>query len=126
MEVPQALNCFSPPGKNGRIYDFFFQSSLLNFALNSTTPKRLENDTVLSDSAENVVLNTPTEIHEVSQQCFLSPDLERLRRGRPRAECISSLILEGSAMKGNIQCNICKRVFPREKSLQAHMRTHTG
>ena len=48
------------------------------------------------------------------------------KRGRPRAEKISSLILQGSVSHSSIRCKICSRVFPREKSLQAHMRTHTG
>jgi len=48
------------------------------------------------------------------------------KRGRPRAEKISSLILEGALSANSIRCRICSRVFPREKSLQAHMRTHTG
>ena len=48
------------------------------------------------------------------------------KRGRPRADVITSLILKGSASKGKIRCDICSRIFPREKSLQAHMRTHTG
>ncbi|WAR23219.1 ZN367-like protein, partial [Mya arenaria] len=48
------------------------------------------------------------------------------KRGRPRAEKISSLILEGALSTNSIRCRICSRVFPREKSLQAHMRTHTG
>ena len=50
----------------------------------------------------------------------------KLRRGRPRADKISSLIVEGSNTASNIRCTICSRVFPREKSLQAHLRTHTG
>ncbi|KAL3869377.1 hypothetical protein ACJMK2_042062 [Sinanodonta woodiana] len=49
-----------------------------------------------------------------------------IRRGRPRAEKIYSLILEGTVSRSNIRCKICNRVFPRDKSLQAHMRTHTG
>jgi len=53
-------------------------------------------------------------------------DKERLKRGRPRAESISSMIVEGSKADSNHKCKICHRNFPREKSLQAHMRTHTG
>ncbi|TRZ03131.1 hypothetical protein DNTS_014531 [Danionella cerebrum] len=36
------------------------------------------------------------------------------------------LINEGETSTSRIRCNICHRVFPREKSLQAHKRTHTG
>lgn len=49
-----------------------------------------------------------------------------MRRGRPRLDTITSLILEGSSSPSSIKCDICNRVFPREKSLQAHLRTHTG
>ncbi|XP_048788151.1 zinc finger protein 367 [Lagopus muta] len=49
-----------------------------------------------------------------------------LRRGRPRADTVRELINEGEHSSSRIRCNICNRVFPREKSLQAHKRTHTG
>lgn len=48
------------------------------------------------------------------------------RRGRPRADLLTTLILEGSTSPSSIKCMYCNRVFPREKSLQAHLRTHTG
>ncbi|KAM9367505.1 zinc finger protein 367 [Phaethornis superciliosus] len=48
------------------------------------------------------------------------------RRGRPRADTVRDLISEGEHSSSRIRCNICNRVFPREKSLQAHKRTHTG
>uniref|UniRef100_A0A8B9N1P0 Zinc finger protein 367 n=1 Tax=Accipiter nisus TaxID=211598 RepID=A0A8B9N1P0_9AVES len=48
------------------------------------------------------------------------------RRGRPRADTVRDLIHEGEHSSSRIRCNICNRVFPREKSLQAHKRTHTG
>ena len=50
----------------------------------------------------------------------------QLRRGRPRAEVINNLIIEGSSSHSSIRCETCNRVFPREKSLQAHKRIHTG
>ncbi|XP_061181769.1 zinc finger protein 367-like [Saccostrea echinata] len=49
-----------------------------------------------------------------------------MRRGRPRADIVNSLIFKGSMSNCSIRCEVCSRVFPREKSLQAHMRTHTG
>uniref|UniRef100_A0A8C6YEU2 Zinc finger protein 367 n=1 Tax=Naja naja TaxID=35670 RepID=A0A8C6YEU2_NAJNA len=49
-----------------------------------------------------------------------------IRRGRPRAETVRDLISEGEHSSSRIRCNVCNRVFPREKSLQAHKRTHTG
>nr|XP_027193737.1 zinc finger protein 367-like [Dermatophagoides pteronyssinus] len=51
---------------------------------------------------------------------------QNLKRGRPRNEDISNLILTGSNSLSSIKCDICHRTFPREKSLQAHLRTHTG
>uniref|UniRef100_H2YMJ7 C2H2-type domain-containing protein n=1 Tax=Ciona savignyi TaxID=51511 RepID=H2YMJ7_CIOSA len=48
------------------------------------------------------------------------------KRGRPRADVISALQYVGSNSTCSIRCRICRRVFPREKSLQAHLRTHTG
>jgi uncharacterized Zn-finger protein len=47
-------------------------------------------------------------------------------RGRPKAEMINYLIVEGAQSRSPIRCDICGRVFPREKSLQAHKRTHSG
>ncbi|XP_008101418.2 zinc finger protein 367 [Anolis carolinensis] len=49
-----------------------------------------------------------------------------IRRGRPRADTVRDLINEGEHSSSRIRCNVCNRVFPREKSLQAHRRTHTG
>ncbi|XP_052461045.1 zinc finger protein 367-like [Carassius gibelio] len=51
---------------------------------------------------------------------------DSIRRGRPRADTVRELINEGENSSSRIRCNICNRVFPREKSLQAHKRTHTG
>ena len=56
-----------------------------------------------------------------------SPDSDgEKRRGRPRSDIVMSLILQGSSSPSSIKCQYCARVFPREKSLQAHLRTHTG
>lgn len=49
-----------------------------------------------------------------------------IKRGRPRLDDITSLIQEATASPSDIRCTFCHRVFPREKSLQAHLRTHTG
>ena len=57
----------------------------------------------------------------------VSPEFGRdLKRGRPRADAITTLMVEGTRIQSDIRCKICNRVFPRDKSLQAHMRTHTG
>ena len=58
-----------------------------------------------------------------------SPDFairHESKRGRPRADAITNLMVEGSTSPSAIKCRFCNRVFPREKSLQAHLRTHTG
>lgn len=55
-----------------------------------------------------------------------APPQDRTRRGRPRADTVRDLISEGEHSSSRIRCNVCNRVFPREKSLQAHKRTHTG
>lgn len=52
--------------------------------------------------------------------------LDTSKRGRPRADLINHLMIEGSSSPSEIKCKVCHRVFPREKSLQAHLRTHTG
>lgn len=48
------------------------------------------------------------------------------RRGRPRSESLTNLMIAGSTSPSSIKCKFCNRVFPREKSLAAHLRTHTG
>lgn len=48
------------------------------------------------------------------------------KRGRPRSESLTNLMMEGSTSPSSIKCKFCHRVFPREKSLAAHLRTHTG
>lgn len=62
---------------------------------------------------------------------LLSPDgehsgLKEGRRGRPRADAVTTMMMEGSSSPSAIKCRFCQRVFPREKSLQTHVRTHTG
>uniref|UniRef100_A0A8D0N6C2 Zinc finger protein 367 n=1 Tax=Sus scrofa TaxID=9823 RepID=A0A8D0N6C2_PIG len=65
--------------------------------------------------------------HSSQQRWILNPQIEDgIRRGRPRADTVRDLINEGEHSSSRIRCNICNRVFPREKSLQAHKRTHTG
>lgn len=103
------------------------------------TPKRgkliLCDDDVVNITPPNRVLK-PKILNSVDKgpvNGSLSPGVENsvispgeTRRGRPRAEILNTLILEGSTSPSSIKCTYCHRVFPREKSLQAHLRTHTG
>jgi len=70
---------------------------------------------------------TPSRVCSSGPQ---SPDSdyqsEEKRRGRPRSDIVKNLVLQGKASPSSIKCQYCARVFPREKSLQAHLRTHTG
>lgn len=79
-----------------------------------------------STTMDNSNASTPTPSPKCSSGPT-SPDSEgEKRRGRPRSDVVMSLIMQGSASPSSIKCNYCGRVFPREKSLQAHLRTHTG
>lgn len=48
------------------------------------------------------------------------------KRGRPKSELLTTLMIQGSTSPSAIKCKYCNRVFPRDKSLSAHLRTHTG
>lgn len=104
-----------------------------------STPKR---NKLSSNSDSDVVLTPNSRVLKVScfnigdkamenagspshhEKTVISPG--ETRRGRPRADVLTTLILEGSTSPSSIKCMYCNRVFPREKSLQAHLRTHTG
>lgn len=102
------------------------------------TPKRNKisshDDSGLEGTPENKILRPKSLNVEDKRQFCASPNLSEKnvvspgenRRGRPRAELLNALILEGSTSPSSIKCTYCGRVFPREKSLQAHLRTHTG
>lgn len=77
---------------------------------------------------------SPVELNDSNRSsASLTPNLmdgTRLeansKRGRPRSEALTTLMIEGSTSPSAIKCKYCHRVFPRDKSLQAHLRTHTG
>lgn len=83
----------------------------------------------------SVILRT-TRIYNVENPCKLDnylPSTENEqsgikegRRGRPRADAVTTMMQQGSSSPSAIKCRYCNRVFPREKSLQTHVRTHTG
>ncbi|XP_059607917.1 zinc finger protein 367-like [Phlebotomus argentipes] len=70
-------------------------------------------------------LSTPVSSHRAPQAPGTGERSEN-RRGRPRSESLTTLMLEGNRSPSSIKCRYCNRVFPREKSLSAHLRTHTG
>lgn len=72
----------------------------------------------------NTSSNISTSSHNNTPNA--SADGRENRRGRPRSEALTHLMIEGSTSPSSIKCSFCNRVFPREKSLQAHLRTHTG
>ena len=81
-----------------------------------------------SDSAHSIQLSPLPSVWRSNSSVDSPFDLNSssTKRGRPRLEEITGLILSGSTSPSAIKCEVCNRVFPREKSLQAHMRTHTG
>lgn len=56
----------------------------------------------------------------------MAEELKRSKRGRPSSESITELIKEGHQSDHKVKCQYCFRTFPRDKSLTAHLRTHTG
>lgn len=75
--------------------------------------------------------NSPPPLISTPQQSSTSPTSSTspssvTLRGRPKADLVNKLIAEGQQSCSSIRCDVCGRVFPREKSLQAHKRTHSG
>ncbi|CAG0917464.1 unnamed protein product [Notodromas monacha] len=97
----------------GRFGDLFASPNILQVSSSS-------HDHSFNQDDEQLVYNDSPNQHSVT------PKRSDLQRGRPRADAITNLIIKGSSSKSNIKCPVCTRVFPREKSLQAHLRTHTG
>lgn len=71
-------------------------------------------------------LLTPPGTKSEDEKQTLQQLRARHRRGRPRTDELATLIIQGSTSPSSIKCSFCQRVFPREKSLQAHERTHRG
>ena len=88
------------------------------------TPKRSRRD-AMDESLNTSFCNEDDMGGSISGDYYVRNEAH-LKRGRPRAEVISSLIVEGQTSHSSIRCETCNRVFPREKSLQAHKRIHTG
>lgn len=75
-----------------------------------------------------ILFSPPPATRILRESNYQTPKMSSVqnRRGRPKLDQISELILTGTTSKSSIKCEVCHRVFPRDKSLQAHMRTHTG
>ncbi|KAK3755283.1 hypothetical protein QZH41_004103 [Actinostola sp. cb2023] len=90
----------------------------------STTPTSPPK--VTPPSSPPPLISTPGyETTAESPNSSTSPSALTLR-GRPKADVVNKLIAEGQQSCSSIRCDVCGRVFPREKSLQAHKRTHSG
>lgn len=95
-----------------------------------TTPNKI--NSTASPSAENHswFANTTDSIEQSPSSCDnLNKSIDSVttgRRGRPKSEILSTLMMQGSTSPSAIKCKFCNRVFPRDKSLSAHLRTHTG
>lgn len=104
-------------------YLFFIDimSTGSSLASSSPTPSILSHSSI--DNNDYPLLSTPNR----SDDSQGSIDLFT-RRGRPRRNEIGSLIAEASTYETSQvnKCCYCGRVFPREKSLLTHLRTHTG
>ena len=122
----------SPRRINGYCVDFLCESSLTK----SGGSLVLDSSNACEGSASPACISSPGTPRSIpggyvfsSGNEFVSPEFQsksKRERGRPRSEILSSLSKEGSLHNNGIKCSFCQRLFPREKSLQAHMRTHTG
>ena len=118
-EFDNNITEFSTPKRENN----FYRSSVVI----ANSPPIRENNLLPWNWSENMV-TIKVESPSANSVIDSSPDVRGSegKRGRPRADVINTLIHEGSQSPSSIKCNICNRVFPREKSLQAHLRTHTG
>jgi hypothetical protein len=95
---------------------------------------QISTPTVMSPSDEASWLPNPEESPSssdesqrlVENQLNRSFDGPGSKRGRPKSELLTTLMQMGSTSPSAIKCKFCNRVFPRDKSLSAHLRTHTG
>ncbi|XP_013776623.1 zinc finger protein 367-like [Limulus polyphemus] len=109
----------SPPLKDLRMYPWNWGESASEIQLSPGSGTSYSSEAELLNSSPDDSVGLSTNSSNQKQK-------ESGRRGRPKLDSLTNLILEGSSSKSSIRCNVCNRVFPRGKSLQAHMRTHTG
>lgn len=74
----------------------------------------------------SLCFNSPSPSSNNSSKLHLSANSSSSKRGRPKSENLTNLIIEGKVSPSTIKCRFCGRVFPRDKSLNAHERIHTG
>lgn len=106
---------------------YFEQGTTSDINLLHTTPTRINN-------CQRTQLTSPSSNSEISSPSFSynspSPSNTKLssgsssssKRGRPKSENLTNLIIEGKGSPSAIKCRFCGRVFPRDKSLNAHER----
>ena len=79
-----------------------------------STPQRLQNSVMATPESMPISSPDPQALNMSMDKSLTDSG----KRGRPRADLITSLIQEGTSSPSGIKCSICGRVFPREKSLQ--------
>lgn len=97
----------SPPSQN-------------SWSWNPNMEESPSNDEILKNT-DNQMLNKSFDSAKTEYDVSKST-----KRGRPKSELLTTLMLQGSTSPSTIKCKYCNRVFPRDKSLSAHLRTHTG
>lgn len=145
LNTPKRIKLFDrfvqSPGSDHNVdWQDPFDDEASSVTKNPTAVTSLSNDTATNgngslspvsscDSPEFSLRNNSNTSSNISTSSHNTPNLadtRENRRGRPRSEALTTLMIEGSTSPSSIKCSYCNRVFPREKSLQAHLRTHTG
>lgn len=93
----------------------------------NTTPNKIANS-MIAENCSWISNNeqSPSDNLNKSLDSATTSSSSSSRRGRPKSEILSALMMQGSTSPSAIKCKYCNRVFPRDKSLSAHLRTHTG
>ena len=100
-------------------------SSLQVQNLTSIASPTMYNSTLSGDNNSSTPSSSQSSNSEESSQKSESGK-NKNRVGRPKKSDVQQLQAEGEISTSEMKCLVCKRVFPRIKSLEAHMRIHTG